>query len=232
MLISKLCNGFIAQSRVALPSLRPKIKLLKRIPCSNLNIARFSSISYLDVQTGNKKLEFGQYDTIASAGVSARQFTEVKNIGDDSKNGPADGEKVWVRGRIHSIRSKGNAIFAVIRSDAFYTIQICHFKDKSDPEHSKQLMKFIDSIPLESVVDVYGEVASAIVKSCSQTSKEIAIEKIFIISKALSVLPFQLEDASRSNICYYFYIFLTNSFYIYYYVVYLFIVFLDHCMKL
>jgi len=87
----------------------------------------------------------------------------------------------------------------IIRSDAFYTVQACHFKDKDEPEASKSLIKFSANIPLESIVDIMGVVASADVKSCSQSNVEIQIRKIYTVSRAPVVLPFLIEDASRSQ---------------------------------
>lgn len=52
-------------------------------------------------------------------------------------------------------------------------------------------------IPKESVVDVTATVATADVKGATQTSVELQISKLFVISKASPILPFQLEDASR-----------------------------------
>lgn len=98
------------------------------------------------------------------------------------------------------ITGKGNACFIVIRSEGFNTVQACHFKDKEQSELSKQLIKFVvGSLPLESIVDIYGTVVPADVKSCSQNNIEIQIRKIFIVSKAPVILPFLLEDAGRSQ---------------------------------
>lgn len=52
---------------------------------------------------------------------------------------------------------------------------------------------------MESIVDIMGVVASADVKSCSQNNVEIQIQKLFTVSRAPVLLPFLLEDASRSQ---------------------------------
>lgn len=61
------------------------------------------------------------------------------------------------------------------------------------------MIKYVNSVPLESVVDIYGTLASADVKSCSQSTVELQIMKIFTVSRAPVTLPFLLEDASRSE---------------------------------
>jgi aspartyl-tRNA synthetase len=76
---------------------------------------------------------------------------------------------------------------------------LCHFKDKTQAEASKQLIKFAAGIALESIVDVLGTVAAAEVKSCSQNDVEVAMEKLFVVSRAPVALPFLLEDAARSD---------------------------------
>lgn len=61
------------------------------------------------------------------------------------------------------------------------------------------MIKFVGSLPLESVVDIQGVVAAADVKSCSQNNVEIQIQKVFAVSRAPAVLPFLMEDACRSE---------------------------------
>ena len=106
---------------------------------------------------------------------------------------------MWLRGRVSSVRAKGNTCFIVLRSNSFYTVQACHFKDKTNPDPSKALIKFVEGLTLESIVDVYGTVAAADVKSCSQGDVELQMRKIFVVSRAPVQLPFLLDDAARSE---------------------------------
>ena len=85
----------------------------------------------------------------------------------------------------------------VLRAKSFYTIQTCHFKDAEHAEESKKLIKYVGNLPLESIVDVMGEIVSAEVKSCSQSNVEISIKKVYTVSRAPTALPFLLEDAAR-----------------------------------
>jgi aspartyl-tRNA synthetase len=98
-----------------------------------------------------------------------------------------------------------------LRSGASYTLQACHFKEKSSQgsssstggaaveENSKAMLKFLKNIALESIVDICGVVAPANVKSCTQNNVEIQIRKVFAVSRARTVLPFLLDDAARSQ---------------------------------
>jgi aspartyl-tRNA synthetase len=154
-----------------------------------------TSVDYYSVDSNDSKLAFGDYNTIASNGQTGRTFTPTSMLG--KEGGPKEGDVVWIRGRVSSVRAKGNACFMVVRSDSFYTVQACHFKDKANPEDSKALIKYVGGIALESIVDIMGVVVPADVKSCSQSNVEIQIKKIYTVSRAPAVLPFLLEDAAR-----------------------------------
>jgi lysyl-tRNA synthetase class II len=155
------------------------------------------SVDYFTIDTNDDNLQFGDLQLIASQGKSNIEYADVSKLG--TNESPAIGSKVWIRGRIATTRGKGNAIFLVIRSKSFYTIQTCHFKNKTQSELSKSLLKFASSIPSESIVDVYGEVTSAEVKSCTQHNVEIQIKKIFVVSRTPASLPFLIDDASKSQ---------------------------------
>jgi len=164
----------------------------------------------------SSSIAFGDYTSIASQAHSGRVFVDVKTLG--TPEGPKEGQVVWLRGRVNTVRAKGNTCFVVVRSGSFYTLQACHFKEKlatggaggggggeteaeaeARVEQSKGLLKFAASLPLESIVDIQGVVAAADVKACSQNNVEIQIKKIFVVSRAPVVLPFLLEDAARSQ---------------------------------
>ena len=153
-------------------------------------------VSYYDAALGKDSgIGYGDYDIIASQSETGRQFASIDTLG--TEQGPAVGETVWIRGRVSSIRAKGNACFMVLRSKSFYTVQACHFKEAEDPEESKKLIKYAGGLTLESIVDIMGEVVAADVKSCSQSNIEIKIKKVYTVSRAPAVLPFLLEDAAR-----------------------------------
>jgi aspartyl-tRNA synthetase len=153
-------------------------------------------IDYFSIDSNDNKIQFGIYDLIASQKIMDRKYTEVSSLNLHSNQ---LNTKIWLRGRLSTVRAKGNACFLVIRSKSFYTIQCCHFKSKENPDVSKQLIKYASEITQESIVDIYGTLVPADVKSCSQNSVEVQIEKLFIVSVAPVLLPFQILEASRTQ---------------------------------
>eukprot|EP00297_Palpitomonas_bilix_P003433 CAMPEP_0113914360 /NCGR_PEP_ID=MMETSP0780_2-20120614/30319_1 /TAXON_ID=652834 /ORGANISM="Palpitomonas bilix" /LENGTH=559 /DNA_ID=CAMNT_0000912181 /DNA_START=28 /DNA_END=1707 /DNA_ORIENTATION=- /assembly_acc=CAM_ASM_000599 len=151
--------------------------------------AIIEKINFLSVDDA-PKATFGDYEIIRSVSQSGRKWTDVSKV-----DASLDGQEVWLRGRIHSSRSKGNSCFLVLRQQVA-TIQAAMFKGG---DVTKEMIKFSASIPKESVVDILGKVVTADVKSCTQSDCEISVSHIYCVSRAAQQLPFQLEDASRSE---------------------------------
>jgi lysyl-tRNA synthetase class II len=135
-----------------------------------------ASADYYQLDPSSTKITFGDFSLMASQGETGRQFADVGRIG--QTGGAGIGDVVWIRGRVSSVRAKGNALFLVIRTGTFHTVQACHFKDKSDPEESKKMMKYASNLSLESIVDIMGTIAAADVKSCSLSTVELHIQKV------------------------------------------------------
>lgn len=74
-------------------------------------------------------------------------------------------------------------------------MQACAFKSENTP---KDMIKFMGSIPPESVVDITGKVVKPEkpIESCSQ-KVELQILKFFVVNRSTNRLPLQLVDASR-----------------------------------
>jgi len=119
-------------------------------------------VSYLSVSEQDSYPAMGDMERIMSRSRTGRQFCRVADLG--SERHP--GEKVWIRGRLHSIRAKGGSCFVVIRQDSFHTVQAVYFKDKENPEESQKMMKYLKDLTVESIVDVEGTLAEADVKVC------------------------------------------------------------------
>ncbi|EKX47693.1 hypothetical protein GUITHDRAFT_69446 [Guillardia theta CCMP2712] len=134
-----------------------------------------------------------------SRGETGRTFAKIATLGEEG--GVRAGETVWLRGRVSAIRGKGSSCFLVLRAidSPSRTVQACYFKSKEDAEGSKRFLRFLNDLTLESIVDVKGLVAAAEVKSCSQGSVEVQIERCYVLSKAPAILPFLMEDAARSE---------------------------------
>lgn len=62
----------------------------------------------------------------------------------------------------------------------------------------KEMIKYIEGVPRESVVDIEGEVTAPKeeVHGCTQKQIEIQVKKFLVISRS-EEMPFVLEDASR-----------------------------------
>ena len=119
-------------------------------------------------------------------------WTEISKLNDSTV-----GQKVKLRARLQRSRIKGAGGFLVLRQ-GFNTLQGVIFTAE---KISKQMIKFINTIPLESIVDVEGEVTAAknSVESCTQKTIELNVSQIFLTVESTSILPFQLEDANRKG---------------------------------
>jgi nondiscriminating aspartyl-tRNA synthetase len=157
----------------------------------------FSSKVKFGAINNDNSLAFGDYESIASESESVRPYASVADLG--TPKGPVLGTDVWVRGRIAGVRMKGNVCFLVLRSDSFYTVQACHFLQKSDENASRQLIKFMGSLTSETIVDIRGTLVAATVKSCTQQTVELQAHKVLVVSRAPSQLPFSIEEASRPD---------------------------------
>lgn len=136
------------------------------------------------------KANYGDYDLLNDASITDRKWTPVIEINDSLV-----GTEVLVRARVHSSRVKGSLAFLVLRQ-RHSDIQAVAFVTKDVV--SKQMVKWIDGISKESIVDVYAIVSKPEqeIISCSQ-KVELQIRRIYAVSRSEPLLPFQLEDASR-----------------------------------
>ena len=160
---------------------------------------RIDEVTYLSASEQESYAPMGDMTTVMSRSRSGRDFVNVGDVGgsDDAKFGP--GSKVWLRGRLNSIRIKGGSCFLVIRQNSFDTVQAIFFKDKENPEKSAKMIKYLKSLTTESMVDLEGTVSTAEVRSCSIQDAELVISRVHSVSKADAMLPFLVEDAARSE---------------------------------
>ena len=140
------------------------------------------AVNYYDPELPQRSdILYGDYQSISSEFPIQREYLAIDQITSQSPQVNHANDLVWVRGRVSSVRVKGNACFLVLRSNHSSTIQITYFKDKKNPIESKKLIKFVESLPVESIVDVQGMILLAKVHSCTQSDVEINLQKIFII---------------------------------------------------
>ena len=108
-----------------------------------------------------------------------------------------DGQTVLVRARLQQVRVTGKKAFMLLRQK-FDTVQGLSIVD----EHtSKQMLKWLEGIPRESVVDVEAtvKIAPELVKSCTVSECELLVLKCFVVSKPVERLPISIEDAARPD---------------------------------
>ena len=128
---------------------------------------------------------------------AGRAYAPIATLG--AAGGPAAGDEVWVRGRLYRIRAKGNQCFLVLRAGALHTVQAVFFKQKETPTQSKAMLNALGELTEESVVDIRGSLVEAKVDGCSVSTLELAIEAVELVSSAEPKLPFELDDAARSE---------------------------------
>ena len=153
-------------------------------------------MTYLSYEEQGNYEPMGDMTRIMSRSQTGRKFTSLVDLESSEEN--IAGETIWLRGRLQSIRVKGGSCFLVLRQDAFHTIQACFFKDKERPDYSKRMLKYLRSLTVESIVDLEGTLVDANVKSCSIQNAELQIGRVHSVAKADAILPFLVEDASRS----------------------------------
>lgn len=136
------------------------------------------------------KDKYGDLELIMSKNKTDRKWTDVQNLALDKK-----GERVLIRGRLHTARGTGKQCFIVVRQ-RYFTVQGFMAVNENI---SKQMVKFAANINKESIIDVEGIITPVDQKitSCSQQDVELSIEKIYVVSKSDPRLPLQIEDASR-----------------------------------
>ena len=164
----------------------------------NVLDAVLDDVVYISLEEQDTYESMGDMARIMSRSSTGRSFIQISNLENIAEN--EFGNDVWISGRVNSIRIKGGSCFLVIRQDSFHTIQCVYFKEKEDPEKSKKMIQYLKSLTVESVVQLQGTIVGPVdVKSCSVSKIEISISRIYATSKADSILPFLVEDASRSE---------------------------------
>lgn len=146
-------------------------------------------------QAGDAEVDYseGHYGKMAMLQSSEKISRELARVKDLSSS--IAGSRIWIRGRLHTSRSKGKQCFFVLRQQQ-YTVQcLVAVSEKV----SKAMVKFCAVVTKESLLDVYGIVQSSPqkVEGCTQQDVELHIEQLFVVSAAEPRLPLQVEDAAR-----------------------------------
>ncbi|KAL5704742.1 aspartate--tRNA ligase [Ranunculus cassubicifolius] len=135
-----------------------------------------------------KSLQEERAVATAAESVTGRIWTEIESLGEEFKD-----KEVLIRGRVQTTRTVGKISFLVLRRKNF-TVQCV-------VTVSGQMVKFADSLNRESVVYVLGIVCvpNKPIKGTTQ-QVEIRVKRISCVSKAVANLPFNFEDAARSEV--------------------------------
>lgn len=145
-----------------------------------------------DAEDDYSEGRYGKLPMLQSTEKTTRQLSRVKDLAP-----PLSGQYVWVRGRLHTSRSKGKQCFFVLRQQQ-YTVQcLVAVSEKV----SKAMVKFCAVVNKESIVDVHGRVQTSPqkVEGCTQQEVELHVEEFFVVSSAEPRLPLQVEDAARPD---------------------------------
>ena len=108
----------------------------------------------------------------------------------------AGGLEISFRASVENARNQSAKLSFLVFRQGSATIQsVVAASDKL----SRQMVKFSGSIPSESIVLVHGLVKKTpeLVKSATISHLEIHVKKLYIVAKADSQLPMQVEDAER-----------------------------------
>ncbi|KAG8381986.1 hypothetical protein BUALT_Bualt05G0029500 [Buddleja alternifolia] len=134
------------------------------------------------------------FNDLQSKEISGKIWTNVKDLTTELKD-----KSVLIRGRAQTIRAVGKKMaFVVVRKEGF-TVQ-CVLTVAQDVV-SPQMVKFATSLSRESIIDIEGVVsvpAQSITGATQQV--EIQVRKLYVVNKAIPILPISFEDAARSEV--------------------------------
>jgi len=114
-----------------------------------------------------------------------RVYTEINTV-DESKIG----QEVWVRARVHAVTGKGSIVFVTLRHQ-YFSIQATTSVSETI---SKGMIKYIQKLTKESIVDIKAKIAAADVQKTTQ-KQELHILEMWCVNKSVPALPFSLDDA-------------------------------------
>lgn len=134
------------------------------------------------------------YGALPTATKSATTYTHISRLVES----PADhlDKKVTVRAFLHGVRGTSKNAFLMLRQTIHMMQAIASI---DDPVLSRPMVKWIGSIPKESLVEVHGRLVSADIKSESMSLKtaELHVESLYVVHEASGKPPFNLDDAAR-----------------------------------
>eukprot|EP00038_Savillea_parva_P030863 m.80980 g.80980 ORF g.80980 m.80980 type:complete len:607 (+) comp9382_c0_seq3:44-1864(+) len=123
----------------------------------------------------------------------AERFVKIKTL-----DASMVGKRVALRARVQKVIPSGNKMcFLHLRQQCATLQAIVRADDPIPPA----MVKFVQKLTIESIVDVEGTLVAAEITGawCTQTTVELSLDRLFVVSAAVPQLPLQLDDASRSE---------------------------------
>ncbi|KAG0244433.1 aspartate--tRNA ligase dps1 [Actinomortierella wolfii] len=147
--------------------------------------AAAESVDYAKDFYGKKPMNQSQERT----GIKRERLTDI--------NATRAGEKVWIRARVQTSRPTGSKMCFFQFRQHSSTIQ--GLVAANENTVSKQMVKFAQGIPSESIVLVEGTISvpAEPIRSCTVQDVELSISQLWVLSESQGRLPFNIEDASR-----------------------------------
>lgn len=140
------------------------------------------------------KENYGKLPLINSSHKSGIKRVQIKDL-----SAANDGDEVVFRARAHNSRQQGATMaFVTLRQQSDLIQALIKANGESI---SKQMVKWVGSINLESIVLVHGVVRKVEeqIKSATVQDAEIHVTKLYTIQETPEQLPMLIEDASRSE---------------------------------
>ncbi|KAJ9468888.1 Aspartate--tRNA ligase [Diplonema papillatum] len=136
---------------------------------------------------------FGPLPLIRSESQTGSVWTRIGDI-----TAASEGKAFRVRARISTSRKASSKLAFIVLRKKLDTIQCVLGGKSGDDTVMRNMIKWVCSLPLESIVDVVGEVVKPVepVHSTTQSDAELHLTKVFLVSSSLPVLPFQIADAA------------------------------------
>ncbi len=137
-LVPASCSSAMADDSKKLIYLRAFATTSSTTTPTSSSTSALTSYSYHDFSSISQLLPnsppFGKYNMISSTSDESREYFDFSATYDVNSKHLSDmaAQNVWIRGRVHSVRAKGKAVFVILRKGTL-TFQICYFKDKSKP---------------------------------------------------------------------------------------------------
>lgn len=131
--------------------------------------------------------------------INSSHKTGIKRVNIKDLSAANDGEEVVFRARAHTSRQQGATMAFITLRQQDNLIQALI---KANGESiSKQMVKWVGSINLESIVVVHGVVRKVEeeIKSATVQDAEVHVTKIYTIQETPEQLPVLIEDATRSE---------------------------------